>query len=348
MSRSTTTVNPSQKIQFDFLCVDAFVDRFIHARALKTAYQIGLIEDLAANPYLSFEALASRSKMDDRGLALLLDLLSSNHVIAYGGKNIRLSQRFRKVLPYSDLLQAKLEFSHMVTTDFSDRFTELLTDPARFFHSAKLFKLFGKVDFNPDNYLRTQRWMRITTCLTKYEAQAAMHFHDFSNYESLLDIGGNSGEFALQLCRRNTKLNAKVFDLPVVCDIGRRYAAAFPEAARIEYVGGTAFEDALPEGSDLITFKSMLHDWPERDAKHLLTRAIRVLAPGGTVLIYERCPISIEQTRVGYSLLPFLLFFRSFRPYSVYEQHLRSLGFNTIEVQIFDLDMPFFLLTARE
>jgi len=341
----------SKKDVFDYLLVDDFLKSFIHARALRTAYEVGLIDDLVKNNSRSFEGLKNRCKMDDRGLALLLGLLSANNVIEKTGKAVELSERFKEALAYSDILIAKLEFSHLVTTDFTDLFTDLLNNPGQFGRKARIFDLFGYnrcVEFTPENYQLTQRWMRITTCLTKYETLAAMEYHDFSRYRRLLDIGGNSGEFALQLCRKYDSLEALVFDLPLVCDIGRKHADTTPEGKRVRFVKGTAFTDPLPDGFDLITFKSMLHDWPEKEARNLLTRAARVLEPGGTLLIYERGPIDVDPLNLPYSMLPNLLFFRSFRSPQVYEDYLRQLGFQNIETRAIDLEMPFFLLTANK
>ena len=72
--------------------------------------------------------------------------------------------------------------------------------------------------------------MRFTTALTRYESGACIANHDFSPYERMLDVGGNSGEFALRVCQRHSRLRATVYDLPLVCDIGERHVRAEPEA----------------------------------------------------------------------------------------------------------------------
>src|SRR6267378_1789217 len=105
--------------------------------------------------------------------------------------------------------------------------------------------------------------MRITTSLTRYEARACLRHHDFGRYARMLDIGGNSGEFALEICKAHPSVQATVVDLPVVCDIGREHVRREPEATRITFVEANALEDRLPEGFDVVTFKSMLHDWPD-------------------------------------------------------------------------------------
>jgi SAM-dependent methyltransferase len=215
---------------------------------------------------------------------------------------------------------------------------------------SRLFNLFDyqrSVEPNPANYQRTKAWMRFTTCLTRYETEACLRHHDFGGYRRMLDIGGNSGEFVLQICKAHRELHAVVYDLPLVCEIGREHVSREPEVGRIAFHAGNALTDPLPTGFDVVTFKSMLHDWPEMEAKRLLTRASQALRPGGTLLIFERGPIEVREKGLPYSMIPTLLFFRSFRSPAVYQDHLEAVGFAEVTVQTIHLEMPFFLVTAR-
>ena len=76
--------------------------------------------------------------------------------------------------------------------------------------------------------------------------------------------------------------------------------------------------------------------------------AAEALEPGGTLLIFERAPLDFSDGPPPLSLLPILLFARSYRSPSVYEQQLESLGFEDIEVRDMQLETPFFLLTAKK
>jgi ubiquinone/menaquinone biosynthesis C-methylase UbiE len=333
---------------FPFLAVDDFLGDVVSARALTTAFEVGLIDALAAQPRSAAE-LAALLKFDARGLRLLLDLLTVNGVVEQQDGGVALASAFQSVLPYRDLLEAKLDFANLVAPDVLERFTALLNDPAGFQRDSRIFNLFGyqhSVEQTPENYRRTQAWVRFTTALTRYEAQACLRHYDFSRARRMLDIGGNSGEFVLQVCRAHSQLQATVFDLPVVCDVGEDHVRGQPEASRITFVRGNALKDPLPAGFDVVSFKSMLHDWPEMEAKRFLTRASQALDPGGTLLIFERAPLEGFTTPLSYSLVPMLLFFRSFRTPESYREHLEAIGFRDVTVQTVPLEMPFFLVTA--
>lgn len=334
----------------EYLCVDQFIERLVDARALTSAIELGLIDYLEAQSR-SFDQLTGHFKQDARGLHLLLDLLMANQVVVQRDDAFGLGEHFLAAWRCRDLLEAKLNLANLVATDFIHLFTPLLVDPPQFMRKARLFEFFdyGRCrDDIQENYEHTKRWMRLTTTLTKYEAQACVPYHDFGRHQRMLDIGGNSGEFALQICRQSPGLRATVFDLPVVCRIGREHVATEPEADRIDFVAGDASQDQLPTGFDLLTFKSMLHDWPEELAKQFIERADDALAPGGTLLIYERQEIELAGSSVPYSLIPMLLFFRSFRSPQFYCEVLEEMNFKDIHVQTINLEMPFFLVTAKK
>jgi hypothetical protein len=344
-------VHDPAHLEFSFLCVDRFICDFAAARALKTAFELRLIDLLNERQPCALQALRGELPCDERGLRLLLDLLRANHVVEEEAGGIRLTGAFVAALQYRDLLEAKLDFASLVAPDFVERFTLLLTDPGKFMGQSRIFELYNyahalALEPSAENVQRTRAWMRFTTCLTRYEAQACLKHHDFSPYRRMLDIGGNSGELVLRICKAHPELQATVFDLPVVCAVGREHVRAEPEAPRIAFHEGNALTDPLPAGFDLVAFKSVLHDWPEREAKRFLTRASQTLAPGGTLLIFERGPLVIGADPIPWSLIPMLLFFRSFREPSFYEEHLQAIGFTNVRTQWIDLDMPFFLVTA--
>ena len=336
---------------FDYLCVDSFMKTVVEARALTTAFELRLIDYLSENQANTLDDFKKGFAGDDRGLQLLLNLLRANRVIVENKGKVSLSPEFQQALQYRDLLEAKLEFAHFVLPDFSDLFTALITSPDQFGPNSRTFKLFcyqRSFEYSPENYELTKRWVRITTALTRYEAQVCMKYHDFSRYHRILDIGGNSGEFVLRICKNYPSIHATVLDLPLVCQVGLEHLRSEPEAERISFIEGNALADELPKDFDLISFKSMLHDWPDNEAKQFIARASQSLQPGGTLLIFERGPIEVSETPLPYSMIPFLLFFRSFRSPIVYREQLETLGFQDIEIQRIELEMPFYLVTAKK
>jgi SAM-dependent methyltransferase len=349
-----TSTNPTEEKgnrEFDYLCVDEFISNIYSARALATAFEIGLIDSLIQQKSASFHSLTEQDSLESRGMRLLIDLLITNLIIENCDGTLKLSEAFLHALEFRDLLELKIALANFAAHDLLDHFSDFVRRPDRFLGKVKFCRLFSYdrcFNYSKENEESTKRWMRITTTLTKYEAHACMKYHDFGEYRRILDVGGNSGEFALQICRRYPGAVATVFDLPLVCDIGRQHIQSEPEANRISFIKGNALTDVLPGGFDLITFKSMLHDWPKREADQLITNASKSLAPGGTLLIFERGPIEEGETELSYSAIPILLFFHSFRSPTIYQEQLRELGLQGITVKRVYLETPFFIITAKK
>jgi len=332
-----------------YLCVDAFNKTLFDARALATAFEIGLVDFMLQTGRVEVESLATRWSTGRQAMRLLVSFLAAGRVVEERDGQIKFTEEFLNALRFRDLLQLKAQMSNFAAHDFLDYFSDLICRPDHFVKKSNFTRLFdyGRCFENTkENYERTKQWMRITTTLTKYEAQGCLAHHDFSRYGQMLDIGGNSGEFVLRICRRHPGIQATVFDLALVCDIGVEHVCPEPEAPRILFVKGNALTDELPGGFDLVTFKSMLHDWPEKEAREFITKGAQALKPGGTLLIFERGPIEVDEGPLPYSAIPMLLFFHSFRGPSLYKEQLGALGFQNITVQRIDLEMPFFLLTG--
>jgi SAM-dependent methyltransferase len=352
MERGPGTASAGERPRgLEFLIVDEFLRSFVEARTLKTAFELGLIDRLVEHGSGSVNALAPVLGVDRPGLRFLLDLLTAGGVVQESRGDVRLTRRFQTALRYRDLLEVKLDYAGFTINDFADLFTTLIRDGGGFMGKARLFELFDyRRALTPtiENYMRTRIWMRITSTLTHYEAGPCLDAYDASQHRRMLDIGGNSGEFALQFCRRHPTLRASVFDLPLVCELGLDHVLAHPEHARMSFISGDLRAEPVPAGYDLITFKSMLHDWPAADARQFIDKAARALAPGGTLLIFERGALQTAGQTPPMSMLPNLLFFRSYRPAIEYMDQLNALGFLDVRWQDIELDSRFHVITGRK
>ena len=346
---STTGVDAAPDV-FDYLVVDEFLRGLTGSRALKSALELGVIDTLSRGSR-QLADLSTDVGADAAGITLLTNLLVTNGVIEISAATVQLTPRFAHALQYRELLERKLDFIGFVLLDFVDHFNSLIVDPAKFMRDVQLFRLFDyrrAADMSEENYAWTKVWIRLTTALTRHEADVCLHLHDFSRYDRMLDIGGNSGEFVLRACKAHAGLRASVMDLPVVCEFGQDHVLGEPENDRISFIPGSALDTPLPSGCDLVTFKSMLHDWPEAEARSFVQRAAEALEPGGTLLVFERAPLDFAAGQLPLSALPMLMFARSFRSPALYDETLAGLGFEGIETQTVDLDTPFFVLTARK
>ena len=335
----------------EYLCVDAYMHSVIDAGVLRTAFEMRLIDVLVERGAVSVQDLLTTTGSDPQGLRFLLDLLSANHVVETRDGAASLHPGFAHALRFRDLIETKLEYAAFMLGDFGNLFTAMVANPQRFMRHGRVFKLFdyGRCfEATPDNLRHTHGWMRLTTALTRYEAPVGLELYDFSAHRRMLDVGGNSGEFALQACRRHPQLRATVADLPVVCEIGLEHVLAASERERIAFHATDLRQASLPGGHDLVSFKSMLHDWPLDDVHAFIDKAVAAVEPGGTVMIFERGPLEVRAGAPGFAALPVLMFFRSYRSPGAYVKALQALGMADIRCLHLQLDTPWFLVTARK
>ncbi len=161
---------------------------------------------------------------------------------------------------------------------------------------------------------------------------------DLGHFRRLLDVGGGSGAYDIELCRHYGELRATVFDLPHVAAIAAGKIAEAGMADRIETVGGNFFE-RLPADHDVHLLSMILHDWDEAKDRAMLRRSFEALPSGGAVVISELL-VNNEKTGPAPAALMSLNMLietegRNYTP-GEYSAWLEEAGFRHVETVWFD------------
>lgn len=176
--------------------------------------------------------------------------------------------------------------------------------------------------------------------LSTFTARSLGEAVDLSAFSRLLDVGGGSGAYDIELCRLYPNLRATVYDLPFVADIaaGKVKDAALTD--RIDTVGGDFFADsAFPSGHDAVLLSMIMHDWGEEHDRAILTKCWEALPSGGVVIISELL-VNDEKTGPPSAALMSLNMLieaegRNYTP-SEYGGWLRDVGFRDIRTVWFE------------
>jgi acetylserotonin N-methyltransferase len=156
----------------------------------------------------------------------------------------------------------------------------------------------------------------------------------FAGVRSLLDVGGGSGIFAIELARAWPQLQATVLDIDTICAEADRYIAAAGVSGRVSSQALNMFTQPWPRGHDAHFFSNVFHDWSEETCRMLARKSFEALPPGGRILLHE---ILMDDDGCGplpaaaFSLL--MLIGTKGRQYSLPElrHSLESAGFVDIE-----------------
>jgi cyclopropane fatty-acyl-phospholipid synthase-like methyltransferase len=118
-------------------------------------------------------------------------------------------------------------------------------------------------------------------------AVAAVKAGLFDRTQHLLDMGGGSGCFSVAYVNEYPDRQTTVFELPVVCDVTKKYLEKFSVTEKVVLYPGNFFKDAWPRGCDGILFSQIFHDWSRDYCKQLIELAYQALEPDGHVFIHE-------------------------------------------------------------
>jgi len=112
---------------------------------------------------------------------------------------------------------------------------------------------------------------------------------DFSHVTSILDIGGCTGRYSMEIFRKFSSKKVHILDLPEMAREAKKILRALdPEAARtILYIKGNFFHTEPPEKYDLAILSNILHSLDGEECRRLIARIKGWLAPNGRLLIHD-------------------------------------------------------------
>jgi hypothetical protein len=133
---------------------------------------------------------------------------------------------------------------------------------------------------------KLEQFMGAMAGLSRINFEAFAAKFDFSNFNTLCDVGGATGLLCIEVAKKHEHLRCTSFDLPPVEPIAQRHIAAAGLSGRIGTASGDFFNDPLPK-ADIITMGMILHDWNLEKKMHLIRSAYHALPPGGALVSIE-------------------------------------------------------------
>lgn len=105
----------------------------------------------------------------------------------------------------------------------------------------------------------------------------------------LLDVGGNTGRFAIECCKRDPEVHITIMDLPGQLQAARDRIAAAGYEARVTLHEADLLDPStpMPPGMSAIWMSQFLDCFSEDEILRILQRAATALAPGGRLHVME-------------------------------------------------------------
>ena len=109
----------------------------------------------------------------------------------------------------------------------------------------------------------------------------------FVDVHSVLDVGGGSAIFSIELARAHAALQATVMEIPAICIEADAYIAAAGIGAQVRTQAVNMFTQAWPAGYDAHFLSNIFHDWSDATCLLLARKSFEALPRGGRILLHE-------------------------------------------------------------
>jgi hypothetical protein len=277
-------------------------------RAVYVATKLGL-PDLFEDEPLGSETIARATNTHPRALYRLLRTLSSAGIVAESHDHrftlTPLGRMLRSDVPGSMrawiifsgeafYLQAWQELSHSIRTG----------KPA--WDKVHGMAFFEYLRQNPEAALNFDEAM---TGFSHGEAQAVAAAFDFSNFRTVVDVGGGHGTLLTSILNAHSQLHGVLCDQPHVVEGARSHLANNGLMHRCDIVEGD-FLQSIPPGNDVYILKYILHDWDDDHSLTILKNCRQAMTFDARLLVVEAVvPAPGESHYAKYQDLEMLLLF---------------------------------------
>ena len=110
--------------------------------------------------------------------------------------------------------------------------------------------------------------------------QAIVKNYDFSQFKTIVDVGGAQGSLLVEILQEHPTLKGILFDRPEVV------AHVRLDGMNIQTVAGDFFE-SVPSGGDAYLLRIIIHDWNDEKASMILKNCHRAMPDGAKLLLFE-------------------------------------------------------------
>lgn len=110
---------------------------------------------------------------------------------------------------------------------------------------------------------------------------------DISNVKNMLDVGGGSAAFSMEIVKKNPSISAVVLDLPYVIPLTKKYVSGAGLLDKFNFIEGDYLTTELKDNYDLILLSAIVHINNYEQNKMLVKKCADALNKYGMIIIND-------------------------------------------------------------
>ena len=264
--------------------IQDLIDTIFLAQGFLVSYSLGLFHILNDKD-MSVEELCQDLSLQKRPLQALLSICLSLGLLTIIKNKYSLSEDTKQNLMigkknyYSDVLNLLIKNNEIFNFDTIRK--AILKNKSQIYQENAIFEK------NKTNQELTKDFIKSMHNKSYFPASIIVDYMDLNKHKILLDIGGGSGIFAINICKRFLNMKGIVFDMPIVCKMSQNYINENNMSNRVTTYSGDMWTDHFPI-ADIHFFSDILHDWSYESNLLLLKKSYQSLPTGGQIILNEK------------------------------------------------------------
>jgi len=321
----------------------AFYDLYIAPRAgavLAVAVRLGLFAWLAEGPR-SAEEIAARYTLEPRPADGFLTALTAMGVLSRTrqgdpGRFFEMGEVYALTSEADRFLVPGREedLSGLIAMEFEDFITPKGLLEAMRRNAPGVYGAADPWDLHGKDAEKAREFARGMRSISARPAKALAAMDLWKDRTHLVDVGGGSGIYSIEILKQWPHMKATIVEIPAVCPLAEELAKEAGVKDRLTTHPANMFKDKWPEG-DALLLSQILHDWPPDKGTDLLNKARASLTDGGLVLVHEKLIDAKRASPLANALVSLdMLFWTEGQQYSTtqMERSLGEAGFEHVEI----------------
>ncbi|WP_295891985.1 methyltransferase [uncultured Vibrio sp.] len=282
---------------------------FHTARTLRDLNILKVIDE-AGNEGLNAEQIAQSTGVSEYGVKVLLDMAISAHIVLWNKPNYSLAN-LGFFLLHDGMTHANMDFTADVCYAAMMHLTESIQEgtPAGLKELGDWETIYQGLSRLPEK--AKESWFKFDHFYSDRSFPVLLEEVFTSQPKHLVDIGGNTGKWAMQCCKHSDEVEVTIVDLPQQLEMAMKNANEHGFAERVHPFPANMLDktQSLPESADVWWMSQFLDCFSPMEILSILKRVKAQLRPDSKMYILELFWDAQKYDAAAYSLNATSLYF---------------------------------------